>query len=43
MLIASQVLERAAQGFDLMNMGMDFAAVQQWNADALKKVESLRP
>ncbi|KAI5449552.1 hypothetical protein NCC49_004615 [Naganishia albida] len=38
-----QVLERAEQGFDLMNMGMDFAAVQQWNADALKKVEALRP
>ncbi|KAJ9092575.1 hypothetical protein QFC19_008683 [Naganishia cerealis] len=37
-----QVLARAEQGFDLMNMGMDFAAVQQWNADALEAVKSLR-
>jgi hypothetical protein len=37
------VLKRTEQGFDLMNMGMDFAAVQQWNADALEAVKSVRP
>jgi 4-hydroxy-2-oxoheptanedioate aldolase len=37
-----QVLQRAEQGFDFMNLGADIVAVGSWNAQALSAVKAIR-
>jgi 4-hydroxy-2-oxoheptanedioate aldolase len=37
-----QVLQRAEQGFDFMNLGADTVAVGAWNGQALKAIEKIR-
>lgn len=38
----SQVLQRAEQGFDFMNLGADTVAITAWNSAALTAVRDLR-
>jgi 4-hydroxy-2-oxoheptanedioate aldolase len=37
-----QVLERAAQGFDFMNLGADTVALAVWNGQAMGAIQSIR-
>ncbi|GFZ51566.1 hypothetical protein JCM24511_09333 [Saitozyma sp. JCM 24511] len=37
-----QVLQRAEQGFDFMNLGADTVAVGAWNGEALNAIEKIR-